>query len=243
MGNFNKKRLCLQYEMHDYNSSRIPLKKLSAVTRSACFVECVRHQQGSSPCQAFHFRQVDGICELLPRDITCMADNTTPGTTYVHLSECGSVAPWRRINPESGPLQWMANRHRFGTLGLPSPLGGYRYVIRVLHKGLWLPGFATHKAYVTLPYGGRITCRSNIQYINSSKPTPYLWVPFAVGDPVPVGAIVAGYWPNCTPLYIIYWVAVEYGSLYPDYYNAESLQIGSNGRFRLGSLRILVCRE
>ena len=242
-GDVNKKRLCVQYEMTDYNSSMIPLKKMSGMTRSSCFVECVRHQQGRSPCRAFHFRQLEGICELLPKDITCMADNTTPGTTYVHLSDCGSVAPWSRINPEPGPLQWVTNRDRFGTLGMLSPLGGYRLVVRVLHKGLWLPGHATHKAYVTLPNGIRIACRSYIQYINSSKPTPYLWVPFSVGHPVPASAIVAGYWPNGTPLYIIYRVAINERTLVPGYFNANSLQIRPAGNFRSDRTGILVSRE
>ena len=240
-GDHTKMRLCIQYEMEDYNSSMIPLKKLSEVTRGACFVECLRHQQGSSPCRAFHFRQVQGICELLPHDVTCMAENMTPGTTYVHLSECDSVAPWRRINPDSGPLQWVADRD--GALGFLGPFRRYRYVVRVLYKGMWLPGYATRTAKTARPDGGIITCRSNIQYINSSEPAPYRWVSFSVGDPVPDGAFVAGYWPNGTPLYIVYWVGVTYAGSFSGYYNAESLQIGPNNAFRPGSLRILVESE
>ena len=242
LGDVNKKRLCIQYEMDDYNSSMIPLKKLSAVTRSACFVECVRHQQGSSPCQAFHFRQAEGICELLTKDISCMAANVTPGTTYVHLSGCESVAPWRHINPGSDPLQWVTNR--VGALSLRSQLGGYRFVVRVLHKGLWLPGYGvSRRAHIARPDGRGITCHSNIQYINSSEPVPYRWVRFFVGDSVPAGAIVAGYWPNGTPLYIVYRATINAGTLISGYYNAESRQIRPNMNFRPGSLRILVSRE
>ena len=218
----------------------VPPKKLCKVTQSACFMECVRHQQGSSPCRAFHFRHAKGIYELLPKDITCMADNTTPGTTYVRLSDCESVAPWHRINPNPGPLQWIINRG--AALRLRSPMGAYRYIIRVLHQGLWLPGYATHQACTALPDGRRITCRANIQYINSSEPVPYRWVPFSVGDLVRDGAFIAGYWPNGTPLYIVYGARISFGSLSPNYYNAESLRIGSNGSFRPGSLRILVNR-
>ena len=240
-GDYNKKRLCVQYEMDDYNSSMVPLKKMSGVTHSACFVECVRHQQGGSPCRAFHFRKAEGICELLPKDITCMADNTAPGTTYVHLSDCEAVAPWHGIKPSSGPLQWIAKKR--GSLKLHSPLGGDRYVVRVLNKGIWLPGRARSEAITERPGGGRITCRSNIQYINSSKPVPYRWVRFTVGDRVPPSAIVAGYWPNGTPLYIVYTATINDGARMPDYYNADSRQIGLNAKFRPGSLRILVSRK
>ena len=243
-GDINKTRLCLQYEIDDYNSSMIPLKTLSGVNRSVCFMECVRHQMVSPPCRAFHFRPVDGICELLPGDIPCMVDNTTPGTTYVHLSECESVAPWRAIKPDHSPIQWITNVEE--AFYLRSPLGADRYVIRVLHKGMWLPGFRllTATSNVAGPDGVRISCLSNIQYIKSSDPAPYQWIPFAVGDPVPVTAIVSGYWPNATPLYIVHMTSTNAnGVLYSGYYNEESRLIRPNYGFRPGSLQILVKGE
>ena len=240
-GDFYKKRLCIQYEIDDYKSSKIPLKKLSAVTQSVCFMECVRHQKGSSPCRAFHFSLADSICELLPKGINeCMADKTTPGITYVHLSDCEFVAPWRGIKHTSGALQWITKRGQ--ALALRSPGGGRRYVMRILNKGLWLLGYAYRRgiAFANGFDGARIACRSNIQYINSSKPVKYRWVSFSRGDPVPPGAIVGGYWPNGTPLYIIY---VDASALFPGYYNAESLQVQPISKYKPGSLNILVSRK
>ena len=44
------------------------LSTLSGMTRSVCFLECVRHQLGHSPCRGFHFRPKEGVCELLPEE-------------------------------------------------------------------------------------------------------------------------------------------------------------------------------
>ena len=243
-GNISKQRLWVQYIVDDYNSTMIPLKKLSVVTQSVCFVKCVRHQPGSSPCRAFHFRQIDGICELLPKDIDCMADNMTPGTTYLHLTDCGSMAPWRSINPNPGPLDWVGNAN--GALSLTSPMRGVRHVTRNVHKGLWLPGYGKPwEATFIGPDGLQIICRSNIQYINASEPVPYRWVSFSVGDPVPTTAIVAGYWLNGTPLYIVYMAGMAFGTLSSASYNTQSLQIEPqfSYSYRPGSLTILVRRE
>ena len=239
----SKQRLCIQYEVADYNSSMIPQKKLFGMSWNSCFVQCVRHQPQRSPCRAFHFRQEEGVCELLPEDIKCMADNMTPGTTYVHLSDCEAVVPWRGINPNPGPLEWVTVRS--GVHGLRSPLGGLRYVVRVVNKGLWLTGYGElSKAKVAGPDGVTIICSSNIQYLKSSDPEPFSWVSFSMGDPIPAAAIVGGYWPNGTPLYIVRVASVRIGTLYAASYNADSLQIRpkSLSTFRSGSLRILVNR-
>ena len=242
-GGLLKKRLCFQYEIEDYNTSMTAFKKLPWMTRSTCFLECVRHQRGGSPCRGFHFRQEEGICELLPEENTCMAGNTEPGTTYVHLSDCKFVAPYRGLNPNPDPLPWVRDPTTLeGTLGFRSPMGRVRYVVRVLHKGMWLTGFGQfYKAYVAGPDGVNFTCRYNIQYINSSDPVPYNWVSFSVGDAVPSLAIVAGYWPNGTSLYIIRLASVNEGAIFPASYNADSLQIRPEfPSFRPDSVRILV---
>ena len=56
-GGLDKTHPCVQYEIDDYTSSMMPLKKLSGVTRDVCFMECRRHQRGIYPCRAFHFLQ------------------------------------------------------------------------------------------------------------------------------------------------------------------------------------------
>ena len=130
-------------------------------------------------------------------------------------------------NPGPGPLQWITDpATSSGTLLIRSPLGGIRYVVRVLHKGLWLPGWGTFFATrIAGPDGAQFVCRSNIQFINSSDKVPYHRVSFSVGDPVPALAIVTGYWPNGTPLYITQLVVSDASSISPTYYNADSLQI------------------
>ena len=226
-GRFKKTRLCVQYEIDDYNSTMIPLKQISGVTRNACFIECVRYQQGISPCRAFHFQHSEGICELLSEDNNCMPDTNSPGTTYVHLSVCQSVAPWRRRNPSPGSWQWVTKPVSMSsTIKMTSPLGAVRYVVRVLHKGMWLPGWGEHsRANVAGPDGVTFTCRPNIQYITFSDPAHRRWDSFVVGVPVPSAAIVAGYWPNGAPLYILRLARGRYSSVYAAYYDAESFEI------------------
>ena len=226
-GKFEKTRLCIQYEIDDYNSTLFPLKQISGVTRNACFIECVRYQRGISPCRAFHFRQSEGICELLPDDNDCMPDTTSPGTKYVHLSDCQSVPPWHRLNPSPGSWQWESNPVSLSdAIKVTSPLGAVRYVVRVLHKGMWLPGWEQYsRANVAGPDGVTFTCRANIQYITFSDPARRRWDSFVVGDPVPSAAIVAGYWPNGAPLYILRLATDPYSAVFAAYYDAESFEI------------------
>ena len=238
-GDSNKTRLCIEYEMDDYNSTMTPLKTLTGVTRAMCIAACAHHQQDISPCRSVHFRPTEDICELLPEAATCMVDNTTPGTTYVHLADCETVVPYRGIKPNPGPLQWVADSN--GALSLTSPQGGVKYGVRVLHKGMWLVGYgSTSDAHVAGPDGVTVTCTSNIQYIKAS--TSYRWVPFSVGDPVPTTAIVASQWPGGSPLYIIQVATIEFGTVYVAYYNAQCQKIRPLWltSFQPGSMEILV---
>ena len=150
------------------------------------------------------------------------------GAAYVHLSDCQSVAPWRRLNPSPGSWQCVTNPV-LGS-GLPismtSPLGGVRYAVRVLHKGMWLPGWGQYsKVSVAGPDGVTFTCQSNIQYITFSDPAHRRWDSFVVGVPVPSAAIVAGYWPNGTPFYILQLAAGPYSTVFAAYYDAGSCEI------------------
>ena len=144
-GSSIKKRLCVQYKIRDFNVSMIALSTLSGMTRSVCFLECVRHQLGHSPCRGFHFRPKEGVCELLPEESVCMTGSVVLGTTYVHLSDCTFMATYHGINPGPGPLRWFTNLAiQKGVLHFQSALGAVRYVVRVLHKGMWLPGWGKH---------------------------------------------------------------------------------------------------
>ena len=95
---------------------------------------------GSLSLSGFHFRPKEGICELLSEESACMAGNVVLDTTYGHLSHGTFMAPYRGINPGPGPLLWITDpATSSGTLLIRSPLGGIRYMVRVLHKSLRLP--------------------------------------------------------------------------------------------------------
>ena len=226
-GRIHKTRLCIQYEIDDYVSSKNPLKQISGLTKGNCLMECVRHQQGSSPCRAFHFRQREATCELLPEERTCMSETTSPGTTYVHLSDCQSGAPWRRLNTSPGSWQWVTNPASLSdTVNLRSPLGAVRYVGRVLHKGMWLPAWIQYsRANFAGVDGVTFKCKNAIQYLTFSDPAHYRWDSFLVGEPVPSAAVVAGYWPSGAPLYIIRLATNPHSSIFFAYYDAESSAI------------------
>ena len=225
-GFFNKTRLCVQHEINDYNSSASPLQTINGTSRGRCFMECVRHQYTNSSCSAFQFQPKYGFCELLP-EVTCMAENVTPGTTFVGLSECRYSAPWQPAVPEDGNWQWVTDPPTMdGTITERSPLGGWRYVTRVLHQGLYLPGSTKVSRFHSAgPHRVEFTCESNIQYLIFDDPSHYNWEAFNVGDPIPYMAIIGGYWPEYTPLYILKVTTAQFNAIYFVYYNEQTLEL------------------
>ena len=201
-GIFDKTRLCLQCEINNYNSSAVRLKVLNRTSRVGCFIACVRYQLTHSSCRAFQFHRKQGLCELLPEvDLTCMAGDVVQGITFVGLSKCHFSPPLKSAIPENGTLCWVTDPHtKDGTVYERSPAGAVRYVTRVLHQGLYLPGFTHRKRFHSagldrVPF----TCKFNIQYLTFEDPSQYNWEPFQVGDPIPSMAIIDGYWSEYTP--------------------------------------------
>ena len=110
---------------------RLLISKLSTEPQGENALECVRHQYTNSTCRAFQFQPIYGFCELLP-EVTCMAENVTPGTTFVGLSECRYTAPRQPAVPEDGNWQWVTDPHTMdGTITERSPLGAWRYATTV----------------------------------------------------------------------------------------------------------------
>ena len=131
-----KSRLCIEYEIDNYNSPALRCKTLYGMTKGACFIECARQQSRSCSCRAFQLHSRDGVCELL-NNPNCMTENETPDITFVGLSTCRFIPPWQ---PTTAPNQslhwrWVTDPPTMeGTISLQSPLGGVRYVTRGLHK-------------------------------------------------------------------------------------------------------------
>ena len=225
-GIFNKTRLCVQHEINDYNSSASPLQTINRTSRGRCFMECVRHQYTNSSCRAFQFQSKYGFCELLP-DVTCMAENVTPGISFIGLSECRFAAPRQQAVPEDGNWQWVTDPPTMdGTITERSPSGGWRYVTRVLHQGLYLPGSTKGGRFQSAgPSRAPFSCNSNIQYLTFEDPSHFKWEPFNAGDAIPSTAIMGGYWPGYTPLYILRVIAPPRNAIYFVYYNEETLEV------------------
>ena len=227
-GIFYKTRLCLQYEISNYNSSAIRLKVLKRTSRVGCFIACVRHQHAQSSCRAFQFHRKQGLCELLPEvDLTCMAEDVAQGITFVGLSECRFSPTLQSAIPENGTWRWVTDPPtKNGTVSKKSPAGAVRYVTRVLHQGLYLPGFTHRKRFHSagldrVPF----TCKFNIQYLTFEDPSQYNWEPFQVGDPIPSMAIIGGYWSEYTPLYILKVTIAPSNAIFFAYYNEQTFEL------------------
>ena len=218
-GIIRKARLCIQYEIKDYNSSLARLKTLNGTSRGGCFMKCVRHLE----CRAFQFHPNDGLCELLP-EVACMAENKTAGINLVGLSECHFLPLWKPVLPTNGNWQWVTDPPTLDkTIELKSRRGARRKVGRVLYQGLYLPGYERNSRFNSAgPDGVRFFCKSEIQYLIFEDPSHYSWQSFHVGDPVPHSAIIGGYWPQDTPLYILKVFRGPNDSVYAFYYNAKS---------------------
>ena len=227
-GIFDKTRLCLQYEINNYNSSAVRLKVLQRTSRVGCFIACVRHQHTHPWCRAFQFHRKQGLCELLPEvDLTCMAEDVAQGITFVGLSGCHFSPPLQSAIPENGTWRWVTDPPTTdGTVYERSPRGAVRYVTRVLHKGFYLPGRTDRKGFHSAgPDRVAFTCKFNIQYLTFEDPSQYNWEPFEVGDPITSMAIIGGYWPEYTPLYVLKVTTAPSNAIFFAYYNEHTFEL------------------
>ena len=222
-----KSRLCIEYEISNYNSPAPWCKTIGGMTKGDCFIECTRQQSRSCPCTAFQLHSRDGLCELL-KNPNCMTENETPGITFVGLSTCQFIPPWQAIAAPNQSLhwRWVTDPPTMeATISFRSPLGGVRYVTRGLNKGLYLPGWGRPGLFHAWgPSDENIKCRSNIQFLILKDPSFYRWEIFYKGDPIPSTAIIGGYWRDGSPLYIVKVTHGPHDAIYPLYYNAKALQ-------------------
>ena len=66
-----KDRMCMQYEIINYKSSARRCDVFTSVSKTACFMQCIRHRQCS--CRNFQFHSGDGLCEILESE-ECMVE-------------------------------------------------------------------------------------------------------------------------------------------------------------------------
>ena len=223
----HKTRRLVEFIMDEYYPGGEPIQTLQGLTRNKCMVICVRTRN----CSAFNFRSEDGMCMLHPAYTKkeCMAENFTEGLEYVHMTHTSDGArPWRGLRTKQYHGHWKADiTTKTGIPFLRSNLGGKRHVARVLYKGLYIPGhthYSTNRFQMTTPDGALHTfeqCRKTVQHLVFKNSSYFKWDVFYAGWAIPTNAIIGGYWPDGTPLYIAS-ATMARGARYPLYYDTHT---------------------
>ena len=214
-----KRRLCLQYEMKDHTSSALVLDRQYYCSKWECMTSCTCHLT----CNTFHFRETDCTCDLLETSEMCMPYKVTKGTILVRLNGCKGMPPWEVIKPSQRKLQWMEPRDVGSQRSIITTSSAKRQVARVLHEGLFVPGYVlvfSGKFQASTMRGKGFKCGKAFQVLTYGQPDDYLWINFAPGDDVPLSAVVGGYDRDETPLYII--IGYSGGSWKPAFFNAAT---------------------
>ena len=197
-----KRKMCIRYEMKDHISTSAVLNRRYYSSKMQCMASCAHHFS----CNTYHFRSIDGTCELLKVSEKCLSWNISKDTTLTRLDECEKTTPWKVISPAEGKLQWV-EPHGVGSrlIITVSKREKGRQVARALHEGTYLPGFVIGNRFFAATMDGKIIqCSESFQVLTHARPGAYVWVSFIVGDKVLQSAVVGGYWRDETPLYIIY---------------------------------------
>ena len=197
-----KRRLCVDYEIPSYRASG-HLDITTGQSRGKCISSCVRHDV----CLAVNYNPSGGMCELLPEAPICMPTNISPEFSYIHLTNCGGHNPWRTEGASSGSWQWISTNNPVSISASLVPMlsDTTRFVARVLHDGVYTPGWWKDDASMTRiarPTGNGQNCpTSKTTFLSFSR--PYRWEPFTVGDSLPRGAVVGGIWSQAIPLFVM----------------------------------------
>ena len=203
----------------NYRSDAIVLGAHVGVTQNQCLSQCVRN----ALCNAFNFQIDGGTCELLSSRLYCMSHKPTNGTMYVELNKCEQYFPRRAFLPPEGNWHWVSNTRKMVDA---VPINAVKYVSRVFERGMYLPGWwiKTTGFRVARPYdSSRTLCgKRNHGELLVFPPGTYRWSDFVAGSPVPVGAVIGGYWIDRSPLYIVMYK--ENGSACAGYYNAHTMK-------------------
>ena len=201
-----KRRLCVDYEIQHYKSTDEPLQNYTYIrTRSLCMVQCVRH----SDCWAFNHHPDSATCILLPA-AGCMTLDGQHGYLYIHLSDC-HMLPVKEIHRHSdGGWRWVRTNSpasRNDLIKLPGQT--IRYVSRVYHDGLYLPGWYHPAAdtpfrAVSIEDNQVVKCPPESgEFLAFNNTWDYRWQSFLAGDRLPNNAAAITYLRNGTPLYFV----------------------------------------
>ena len=211
------RKRCVQFEMEDHSSTAAAIGRQYDVSKSQCLVSCARNRS----CNAFNFRHIHGLCELLKISVICMSHKVTYGTTLVRLSKCEAKPkpPWKVIIPTQRKLQWM-EPHVIGwqrvILTTPDP---DRSIARVLHKGTYLSGYVINDDFRGRQKDNNFKCNEAFQLLTYAQSSDYLWSNFTPGDYVPPSAVIGGYSRDKIPLYVI---SVKLDEWKSGYYNIDT---------------------
>ena len=122
----------------------------------------------------------------------------------IKLSECQKTAPWKVITPAWRKLQWMEPAAVGSRSIIAVRSGTKRKVARVLHEGMYLPGFIKDGTFFASTMEDKmIKCSESFQFLTYQQLDDYMWMDFTVGNEVPLSAFVGGYWRDETPVYIV----------------------------------------
>ena len=216
----DKRRLCVEYEIPSYRASG-PLDMKTEQSRGKCISSCVRH----ATCLAVNYNPFGGVCELLPEADMCMPINSSPEFSYIHLTTCGDHSPWVTEDAGSDSWQWIStnNPASISDSLVPMVSDFTRFVARVLHNGVYTPGWWKHDiawTRIALPTEDVLYCPTHYTtFLSFETSQSYNWVPFTAGDPVPNGAVVGGVWSESIPLFVM--KAQEGFHVVSGYYRAD----------------------
>ena len=203
-GTANKRRLCVDAVVDNYQSEAPVFRTHLMVTQNRCFVLCMQLRG----CQAFQFQPDYGRCELLPTTKYCLPQNITYGIIYMELNTCGQYPPRRAFLPSTYNWRWASTTSDLSDALAMIHGSQVRYVSRVFERGIYLPGWWRPDSFgfrAVRPYHDSVDCGGN------DKPGEFLilpsgsykWSSFTVGDTVPPDAVMGGYWMDLSPLYIV----------------------------------------
>ena len=239
-GQVTKYKLCVQIELSDYRSVNVVIEKLTIIDKCECIFECVRNVT----CRAINFNTTDESCELLDAgDTNCMLENVSPGVQFIKLATCNFHLPVHAWRPEDHGWRWdMDPPTMENVVTVRSPRGAWRRVGRLLHQGMYLPGYMrANTAYTGLPDGSEVKCsRSQFQHLIFDSSVGYKWLSFYAGEPIPLNSIIGGYWHNHTALYIVYVTVSDANRRIPAYYVADTQRVYPTLDIRSPEMQILI---
>ena len=233
-----KNKMCLQFELDNYESKGTTVvDSIIGTTKEQCLSSCVR----TNSCRAFHFRTKDGNCELLETPEKCMSHAVTMGTVFVQLTKCDGRPSWKVVSPALSKLQWRG-QYKISDRKAVRATNGGRGIVRALYQGMYLTGFflrSPKTSFIVDMDDKQFDCPQLYQVLTCADKADYSWLKYEVGTPIPVSAVVGGYWHG-VPLYV---VSVKTSSEWKHgYYNAFTKQahVARLGNTRGKPTRLLV---